>query len=145
MSCKRPFVIALFCEREQALIENTAKYTHHCKVVRSKIVLPAASGLDNRHRSQLLEVPRRIVTKWRKRLYLEGLQSLEDRLRCGRPLCFSSWEHCGNQSAGHGLSSLGGLRRQAWRRSATVFTKWRAKEFSTCEASSPIFMTIFTR
>jgi hypothetical protein len=101
MSCKSPFVIALSCAEEQTLIENTAKYTiSYCRVVRSKIVLLAASGLDNQHISQLLEVPRRIVTKWRKRFYLEGLDGLEDRSRCGRPRRFSPSEHGGDQSSG---------------------------------------------
>ena len=101
MSCKSPFVIALSCAEEQTLIENIAKYTiPYYKVVRSKIVLLAASDLDNQHISQLLDVPRRIVTKWRKRFYLEGLEGLEDRPRCGRPRRFSPSEHCGNQSSG---------------------------------------------
>jgi hypothetical protein len=100
MSCKSPFIIALSRAQEQVLIENTAKYTiSYCKVVRSEIVLLAASGLDNQHISQLLEVPRRIVTKWRKRFYLEGLDGLDDRPRCGRPRRFSPSEHGGNQGA----------------------------------------------
>lgn len=101
MSCKSPFVIALSSAEELTLIENTAKYTlPHYKVVRSKIVLLAASGLDNQHISQLLEVPRRIVTKWRKRFYLERLDGLEDRPRCGRPPHFSPSGHRGNQVSG---------------------------------------------
>jgi transposase len=101
MSCKSPFVIALSCAEEQTLVENTAKYTiSHYKVVRSEIILLAASGFDNEHISQVLDVPRRIVTKWRKRFYLEGLEGLEDRPRCGRPRRFSPSEHCRNQSSG---------------------------------------------
>jgi hypothetical protein len=101
MSCKSPFVIALSFTEERTLVENTAKYTiPHYKVVRSEIILLAASGFDNQHISQILDIPRRIVTKWRKRFYEEGLDGLEDRPRCGRPRSFSPPEHCGDQGAG---------------------------------------------
>jgi transposase len=44
-------------------------------------------------------VPRRIVTKWRRRFYYGGLDGLEDQPRCGRPRSFSPSEHGGNQGA----------------------------------------------
>jgi hypothetical protein len=101
MSCNSPFVIALSCAQEKILLENSRKYTApYYKVVRAKIVLMAAWGLDNEQISQILDVPRRIVTKWRKRFYHEGLDGLEDQPRCGRPRSFSPSEHCGNQSSG---------------------------------------------
>jgi phosphatidylserine/phosphatidylglycerophosphate/cardiolipin synthase-like enzyme len=102
MSCNSPFVIALSIAEERILVENTAKYIiPHYKVVRSEIILLAASGYDNQHIAQILDIPRRIVTKWRKRFYEEGLDGLKDRPRCGRPRSFSPSEHCGDQ--GHCL------------------------------------------
>lgn len=100
MSCNSPFVIALSSVEEQVLIEYSRKYTApYYKVVRSKIILMAASGLDNEQISQLLDVPRRIVTKWRRRFYYGSLDGLEDQPRCGRPRSFSPSEHGGNQGA----------------------------------------------
>jgi transposase len=97
MSCDSPFIIALSCTEEQILIENSRKYTApYYKVVRSKIILMAASGLDNEQISQLLDVPRRIITKWRKRFFEQGLDGLEDQPRCGRPRSFPPSKHCGN-------------------------------------------------
>lgn len=95
-----PFIIALSCTEEQILIANSRKYTApYYKVVRAKIILMAASGQDNEQISQLLDVPRRIITKWRRRFYYEGLDGLEDQPRCGRPRSFSPSKHGGNQSA----------------------------------------------
>ncbi len=100
MSCTSPFVIALSCAEERILIEYSRKYTApYYKVVRAKIVLLAALGLENEEISQRLDVQRRIVIKWRKRFYYEGLEGLEDQPRCGRPRSFSPSEHCGNQSS----------------------------------------------
>ena len=100
MSCNSPFLIALSAEEERILVETSNKYTApYYKVVRAKIVLMAASGLDNEHISQVLDVPRRIVTKWRKRFYDDGLDGLEDQPRSGRPRSFSPAEHCRNQGS----------------------------------------------
>jgi len=100
MPTKSPFVIALSVDEERILVENSNKYTApYYKVVRAKIVLMAASGLDNEHISQLLDVPRRIVTKWRKRFHHHRLDGLEDQPRSGRPRSFSPSEHCGDQGS----------------------------------------------
>ena len=101
MACNSPFLIALSYEEEQTLLGDSRKYTApYYKVVRAKIVLYAASGMDNQQISQTLDVPRRIVTKWRKRFYYERLDGLEDQSRCGRPRSFSPSKHRGNQSFG---------------------------------------------
>jgi hypothetical protein len=100
MACNSPFVIALSYAEERILVENSRKYTApYYKVVRSRIILFAASGMDNEHISQILDVPRRIVTKWRKRFYSERVDGLNDQPRCGRPHSFSPSEHCGNQGS----------------------------------------------
>jgi len=85
-----PFVIALSCAEEQLLIERSRQYTaSYCKVVRAKIILLAASGMENEEISQRLDIPRQIVTKWRKRFYLEGVDGLDDQPGHGRPRSFS--------------------------------------------------------
>jgi transposase len=58
-------------------------------VVRAKIVLYAAQGLDNDQIAARLDTPRQIVSKWRKRFFEERLAGLEDRPRRGRPARFS--------------------------------------------------------
>jgi transposase len=85
-----PFIIALSCAEEQVLVERSRQYTApYYKVVRAKIILLAASGMENEQISRLLDVPRRIVTKWRKRFYYKRIDGLEDEPRCGRPRSFS--------------------------------------------------------
>ncbi len=85
-----PIIIALSCAEEQILVERSRQYTaSYCKVVRAKIVLLAASGMENEQISQLLDVPRQIVTKWRKRFYYERVDGLDDQPGRGRPRSFS--------------------------------------------------------
>lgn len=85
-----PFVIVLSCAEEQVLVERSRQYTApYYKVVRAKIILLAASGMENEQISRLLDVPRRVVTKWRKRFYYQRIDGLEDEPRCGRPRSFS--------------------------------------------------------
>ena len=85
-----PFIIALSCTEEQILVGRSRQYTaSYCKVVRAKIVLLAASGMENEQISQLLDVPRQIVTKWRKRFYYERVDGLDDQPGRGRPRSFS--------------------------------------------------------
>jgi len=57
-------------------------------VVRAKIVLMAAAGLDNDEIAARLDMRREIVSKWRKRFFEEGLAGLEERPRGGRPPVF---------------------------------------------------------
>jgi transposase len=75
----------------QAQLETMArKYTSaYYSVVRAKIVLLAAQGLDNDVIAGRLDLPRQVVSKWRKRFFQEGLAGLEDRPRGGRPPSFS--------------------------------------------------------
>jgi transposase len=85
-----PFVIALSSTEEQVLVERSRQYTaSYAKVVRAKIVLLAASGMGNEQISQRLDVPRQIVTKWRKRFYYERVDGLDDQPGRGRPRSFS--------------------------------------------------------
>ena len=90
MSCTSPFVIALSLAEEQILVERSKQYTaSYCKVVRAKIILLAASGMENEQIAQRLDVARQIVIKWRKRFYEERVDGLDDKPGRGRPRSFS--------------------------------------------------------
>jgi transposase len=85
-----PFIIALCHTEEQILVERSRQYkASYCKVVRAKIILLAASGLENEEISERLDVPREVVSKWRKRFYYERVDGLDDRPGRGRPRSFS--------------------------------------------------------
>src|SRR6266404_7879625 len=90
MPRKCPYRIELSAA-ERARLEVTArKYTSSYRdVVRAKIVLYAAEGLDNDEIAARLDTPRQIVSKWRKRFFKERLAGLEERSRSGRPALFS--------------------------------------------------------
>jgi transposase len=90
MPRKCPFLIQL-SSAERARLEATArKYTAPYRdVIRAKIVLYAAAGLDNDDIAARLDTPRQIVSKWRKRFFRERMAGLEERSRTGRPALFS--------------------------------------------------------
>ena len=84
-----PFPIVLSPAEESELVRIARKYTSpYYYVVRAKIVLMAAQGLDNKSIGEKLSLPRQIVSKWRKRFFRQRLQGLEDRSRPGRPSDF---------------------------------------------------------
>jgi transposase-like protein len=53
-------------------------------VVRARIVLLAAQGLENIEIARRLDTPAQIVSKWRKRFFEDGLAGLAERSRTGR-------------------------------------------------------------
>ena len=66
------------------------KYTSpYFEVVRAKAILLAAEGLQNKQIGDRLQMPRQIISKWRKRFFDERLAGLQDRPRRGRPGRFS--------------------------------------------------------
>ena len=66
-----PFEIVLSPEERQALEAMARKYTlPYRDVVRAKVVLLAAEGLQNIEIARRLDLPRQIVSKWRKRFFL---------------------------------------------------------------------------
>lgn len=84
------FVITLTEAERQHLQRRTRKYTSsYILVIRAKAILLAVEGLDNKQIGEQLQLPRQIVSKWRKRFYEERLAGLEDRPRSGRPPSFS--------------------------------------------------------
>lgn len=90
MPRKSPYQIVLSAEQRQRLEQMARSYTSpYWQVVRAKLVLLAASGLENKEIAARLDLPRQVVSKWRKRFFEEGLAGLEDRPRRGRPRAFS--------------------------------------------------------
>jgi len=59
---------------------NTSPY---CDAARAKAILYAAQGLQDKEIGERLDLPRQIVSKWRKRLFRERLAGLESRPRRG--------------------------------------------------------------
>jgi len=57
--------------------------------MRAKVVLLAAQGFSNKEIGRRLQLPRQIVSKWRKRFFEERLGGLQERPRRGRPRGFS--------------------------------------------------------
>jgi len=90
MPRRSPHNVGLTDEEAKALQELARKYTSpYCDVMRAKIVLLAAEGLANTDIAERLDLPRQIVSKWRKRFCLQRLAGLENRPRRGRPSSFS--------------------------------------------------------
>ena len=90
MPRKSPFEIIL-TKSEKAELEDIArKYTSpYYEVIRAKAILLAAQGLENKQIGQQLQMPRQIISKWRKRFFEQRLAGLQDRPRRGRPSRFS--------------------------------------------------------
>lgn len=86
MPRESPFVIEL-SERERTALERlAAKYTAPYRdVIRAKIVLMAARGMQNKDIAARLDLPVQIVAKWRKRFHQQRLEGLRERPRTGRP------------------------------------------------------------
>jgi transposase-like protein len=87
---KSPYNIRLNSHEKMVLQQMARKYTlPYFKVVRAKAILLAAGGLENKQIGERLDLPREIVSKWRKRFFEERLNGLQDRPRRGRPSRFS--------------------------------------------------------
>lgn len=84
-----PYAVVL-TQPERAELESvTRRYTSpYYRVMRAKVVLLAAEGLQNKEIGEKLGLPRQIVSRWRKRFFEERLAGLEDRPRPGRPPVF---------------------------------------------------------
>jgi transposase len=86
---KSPYLLDLTPDQRAELEGRARRYTlPYRDVVRAKIVLMAADGLDNDEIASRLDTRREIVSKWRKRFYQQGLPGLEERPRGGRPSAF---------------------------------------------------------
>jgi transposase-like protein len=86
MPRRSPFEIHLSTPERTELERRAATYTAPYRdVIRAKIVLMAADGLQNKEIAHRLSLPVQIITKWRKRFYHERLPGLDERPRTGRP------------------------------------------------------------
>ena len=82
-------MIRLSADQRRELERRARKYTSpYREVVRAKIVLMAAQGLENDIIGARLDIPRQIVS-WRKRFFELGLPGLEEQPRGGAPARFS--------------------------------------------------------
>ena len=89
MPRKSPYVLELTAEQRRELEARARRYTlPYRDVIRAKIVLLAAQGLDNDEIAARLDTRREIVPKWRKRFFEQGLGGLEELPRGGRPVVF---------------------------------------------------------
>jgi len=90
MSRKSPYGIILSDYERSKLEEMARKYTSpYNEVVRAKIILLAAEELENLEIGKKLDMPRQIVSKWRKRFFEYRLDGLKDNPRSGRVAFFS--------------------------------------------------------
>ena len=90
MPRKSPYRVILTADEKIRLQAVAQKYTSQYRdVMRAKIVLFAAEGFSNKQIGQRLELPRQIVSKWRKRFFDQRLAGLQERPRRGRPGAFS--------------------------------------------------------
>lgn len=84
-----PYVIVLSDDERKHLETTARRYTApYAEVVRAKLILLAAEGLENEVIGQKLDMPRQVVSNWRKRFYLNRLEGLADKPRSGRPADF---------------------------------------------------------
>jgi transposase len=85
-----PYRIEL-AENERVVVEQRARSSNapFRVVIRARIVLYAAEGLDNVAIAHRLDASRSFVSRVRKRFYEERLKGLEERPRSGRPVLFS--------------------------------------------------------
>ena len=91
---KSPFRIELSADEIAELSRRAAKYTlPYFEVVRAKMILMAANGMDNDQIAARLDTRREVVSQWRKRFFKERLAGLEERARPGRPRVFPPRAH----------------------------------------------------
>ena len=92
MPRKSPYDIVLSGEEQRSLESRARSYTSpYSDVVRAKVVLMAAQGMENKEIAERLDMQRQVVSKWRKRYFEEGMPGLEERPRGGRPGTFSPY------------------------------------------------------
>jgi len=86
---KSPYGVLLSQDEKSQLQAITRKYTSpYCEVMRAKVILLAADGLSNQQIGERLQLPRQIVSKWRKRFFEKRLAGLQEQPRRGRPALF---------------------------------------------------------
>jgi transposase len=96
---RSPYLIKLSDTERQELEKRARSQTaEYREVVRARIVLYAAEGLNNQEIGDRLDTPRKVVSMWRKRYFERRLPGLDDQPRSGRPGRFSPQHGHGSQS-----------------------------------------------
>jgi len=91
MSRRSPFEVCLSSEERAILKQRASSGTaSHREVIRARIVLLAADGLENIEIARRVGVCVDVTSKWRKRFCQEGVEGLADRHRSGRPRRFDA-------------------------------------------------------
>ena len=94
MPRKSPFRIELSRDESAELSRRATRYTlPYFEVVRAKMILMAADGMDNDQIAERLDTRREVVSQWRKRFFKERMAGLEERPRPGRPRVFPPRAH----------------------------------------------------
>ena len=94
MPRKSPFPIELSSAEADELSRRAAKYTlPYFEVVRAKMILMAAAGIDNDQIAARLDTRREVVSQWRQRFFRQRLAGLDERARAGRPRAFPPRTH----------------------------------------------------
>lgn len=89
MPRQSPYTLTLTAQQRRSLTSVVGQYSSPYRdVIRAKIVLYAAAGLSNQQIAERIDMPRQIVSKWRKRFFEHGLEGLEEQPRRGRPAIF---------------------------------------------------------
>ena len=72
MPKKSPFEITLTSKERNYLSSLARKYTApYRNVIRAQVILLAAEGMENKEIGEKLNLPRKTVSKWRKRFFYE--------------------------------------------------------------------------
>ena len=101
MPRQSPFSLRLTAGERATLERIARKYTSPYRdVVRAKIILYATQRLTNQEIAHRLDLPRQIVSKWRKRFFEQRLDGLEELPRHGRPPRFSPQDRDRGQGPG---------------------------------------------
>lgn len=86
MPRKSPYTITLSPREREELERRERTYSlPYYVVVRAKMILMAARGLDNQAIAERLDSHREVVSRWRRQFCRRGLEGIEDSPRSGRP------------------------------------------------------------
>ena len=86
MPRKSPFLIELSAIEAAELNRMAVRYTSpYFEVIRARMILMAAQGIDNDEIAARLDTHREVVSQWRKRFFKDRLAGLDERARPGRP------------------------------------------------------------
>ena len=94
MPRQSPYHIELSAKEAEELNRRAVRYTlPYFEVVRAKMILMAALGIDNDEIAARLDTRREVVSQWRKRFFTDRLVGLDERVRPGRPRTHAAAAH----------------------------------------------------